>query len=151
MDGDGQVRPFAPDMELLMGIWLHDIGKVTTPLEVMDKARRLSPLQEMQLKSRLTEIWLARRIDCLEGRSDSGGLEAFHQDIREVEEQIDSINGAEFVTDDQLAWLDGVKQRTYTDQDGRERSWLTDEEYEMLSIRKGTLSRQELEKCTDTW
>ena len=146
MDGDGQVRPFAPDMELLMGIWLHDIGKVTTPLEVMDKARRLSPLQEAQLKSRLTEIWLTRRIDCLEGRSDSGGLEAFHQDIREVEEQIDSINGAEFVTDDQLAWLDGVKQRTYTDQDGRERSWLTDEEYEMLSIRKGTLSRQELEK-----
>ena len=132
--------------ELLMGIWLHDIGKVTTPLEVMDKAGRLSPLQAARLKSRLTEIWLTRRIDCLEGRADSGGLEAFHQSIREAEEQIDNINGAEFVTDDQLAWLDGLRRRTYTDQDGREQSWLTDEEYEMLSIRKGTLSRQELEK-----
>ncbi len=132
--------------QLLMGIWLHDIGKVTTPLEVMDKARRLTPLQEAQLKSRLTEIWLTGRIDCLEGRVDSGGLESLRQSIREAEKQIDSINGAEFVTDDQLAWLDGMRRRTWTDQEGREQSWLTDGEYEMLSIRKGTLSRQELDK-----
>ncbi|MDE7221434.1 MAG: GAF domain-containing protein [Oscillospiraceae bacterium] len=146
--GRGEMSPFSPRQqeELLMSIWLHDIGKVTTPLEVMDKARRLSPLQETKLKSRLAEIWLTKRIDCLEGRTDGDELESFRQSIREAEAQIDSINGAEFVTDGQLAWLDELKQRTYIDQDGRERCWFTDEEYEMLSIRKGTLSRQEQEK-----
>ena len=144
----GETPPFSPQRkeELLMSIWLHDIGKVTTPLEVMDKARRLSPLQETQLKSRLGEIWLTKQIDCLEGRTDDGELEPFRQSIQETEDQIDHINEAEFVTDGQLAWLDELRQRVYIDQDGRERRWLTDEEYEMLSIRKGTLSRQELEK-----
>lgn len=146
--GQGETPPVSPQRkeELLMSIWLHDIGKVTTPLEVMDKARRLSPLQEARLKNRLAEIWLTKRIDCLEGRADGGELEPFRRSIREAEEQIDSINGAEFVTDGQLAWLDEVKQRTYIDQDGREQRWLTDGEYEMLSVRKGTLSREELEK-----
>ena len=73
-------------------------------------------------------------------------MEPFRRSIQKVEEQIDSINGAEFVTDGQIEWLDGLKQRTYIDQSGQERRWLTDEEYGMLSIRKGTLSRPELEK-----
>jgi len=47
-DAAGRERPFSPSRreELVTSIWLHDIGKLTTPLEVMDKAERLSPLQK---------------------------------------------------------------------------------------------------------
>ena len=39
----GEEIPFSPQRreELIMSVWLHDIGKVTTPLEVMDKPERL--------------------------------------------------------------------------------------------------------------
>jgi len=40
-------KHFTPSQkeELLMAIWLHDIGKLVTPLEVMDKAKRLLGLE----------------------------------------------------------------------------------------------------------
>ena len=66
----GEEPPFPPARreELLMSIWLHDIGKVTTPLEVMDKANRLSPLQYARLDNHLLDAWYCAKIDCLEGR-----------------------------------------------------------------------------------
>lgn len=144
----GEEPPFPPERrdELLMSIWLHDIGKVTTPLEVMDKAKRLSPIQDARLKDRLLEIWLTRRIDCLEGKADPDDAELFRKSIEETRKRIDDISGAEFVTNEQLAWLNDLKERTYTDHEGQKRPWLTDEEYDMLSIRKGTLSPAELKK-----
>ena len=41
----GEPVPFPADRreELLMSVWLHDIGKLVTPLEVMNKAARLLP------------------------------------------------------------------------------------------------------------
>lgn len=128
--------------ELVMSVWLHDVGKVVTPLEVMDKSRRLSPLQESQLKDRIREMELLKRIDCLEGRITPEELETALRNIQEAAERINEINQAGFLTDDQLAWLDAVKTRTYLDR-GTERPWLTEEEYAMLSIRKGTLSAEE--------
>ena len=66
---EGREAPFSPQRreELLMSIWLHDIGKLTTPLEVMDKAERLSPMQKAAIRQRLEVIRLCGRIDCLEG------------------------------------------------------------------------------------
>ncbi len=143
-EGENREIPFSAKHkeELVMSIWLHDVGKVVTPLEVMDKSRRLSPLQEERLKNRIRNIGLAAQIDCLEGRITHQELEAVLQDTRAVAERINEINRAGFLTDDKLAWLDGLKARTYLDQ-GTIRPWLTEEEYAMLSIRKGTLSSEE--------
>ena len=135
--------------ELLMSIWLHDIGKVTTPRSVMDKAARLSPAQHSRLRSRLGEIWMSQRIECLEGRADPAGLPAFRQLLEETAGTIETIDKAGFVTDEQLAWLDGLRERTYIGPDGQPQPWLTEEEHAMLSIRRGTLSpaeRREMER-----
>lgn len=131
----GETPPFSRQHkeELVMSIWLHDIGKVTTPLWVMDKAERLSPIQYARLQNRIRDIQLTGRIDCLEGRIDSAALEDLQRRTGEAAEQIERINTAGFVTDEQLAWLEELRQR----------AWITDEEYEMLSIRKGTLSQAE--------
>ena len=140
----GQEPPFSAQHreELVMSVWLHDVGKVVTPLEVMDKAKRLSPLQEARLQNRILDVWLTKRIDCLEGRITQEELEAVRRETGEAAEHIARINGAGFLPDEELAWLEELRGRTYTDR-GQERPWITDEEYAMLSIRKGTLSPEE--------
>ena len=122
---EGREAPFSPQRreELLMSIWLHDIGKLTTPLEVMDKAERLSPMQKAAIRQRLEVIRLCGRIDCLEGRLSPAELDALERDT--------------------LAELERLRARTYLDGGGREQPWITAGEYAMLSIRKGTLSSEE--------
>lgn len=143
----GEEPPFSLEHkeELLMTVWLHDVGKVAAPLEVMDKAERLTPIQKERWRDRLSRIWLCRRIDCLEGRADREELDALRAALQEAAERVDRIDRAEFVTDEEAAWLEELRKRTYTDQDGTEQRWLAEEEYRMLSIRKGTLSPEERE------
>lgn len=129
--------------ELIMSIWLHDIGKLTTPLEVMDKAERLSQLQKERISYRLEGIRLRARIACLEGRLLPEEAAALERETIEVGEKITRINSIGFLPDAELVWLNSVYKRTYIDEGGQKCSWLADEEYEMLSIRKGTLSDRE--------
>lgn len=147
----GQPAPFSPERreEVLMSVWLHDVGKIATPLEVMDKAARLSPLQEQQLRSRFREMALLCRLDRREGRLSEAAAENLTRELAEAGERLGTLNRAGFVTDENLAWLEEVRRRTYTDEAGQVHPWLTGEEFAMLSIRKGTLSsaeRAEMEK-----
>ena len=142
---EGREAPFSPQRreELLMSIWLHDIGKLTTPLEVMDKAERLSPMQKAAIRQRLEVIRLCGRIDCLEGRLSPAELDALERDTREAEASISRMSTAGYLSDGQLAELERLRARTYLDGGGREQPWITAGEYAMLSIRKGTLSSEE--------
>jgi len=144
-EASGRERPFSPSHreELVTSIWLHDIGKLTTPLEVMDKAERLSPMQKAEIRHRLEVIRMQGKIDCLEGRISEAERDALEADTREAEQTIERMGKAGFLPDEQLAWLDAVHKRVYRDENGDEHPWLTDEEYTMLSIRKGTLSPEE--------
>ena len=142
---EGREAPFSPQRreELLMSVWLHDIGKLTTPLEVMDKAERLSPMQKAAIRQRLEVIRLCGRIDCLEGRLSPAELDALERDTREAEASISRMSTAGYLSDGQLAELERLRARTYLDGGGREQPWITAGEYAMLSIRKGTLSSEE--------
>ena len=142
---EGREAPFSPQRreELLMSIWLHDIGKLTTPLEVMDKAERLSPMQKAAIRQRLEVIRLCGRIDCLEGRLSPAELDALERDTREAEASISRMSTAGYLSDGQLAELERLRARTYLDGGGREQPWITAGEYAMLSIRRGTLSGEE--------
>ena len=141
----GEEAPFTPRRreELIMSIWLHDIGKVTTPLEVMNKPERLRELQKENISHRLETIRLQAKIDCLEGRLSERERSALEGETRETERTIRQLSATGFLPDDRLAWLEEVRRRTYTDGEGRQRHWITQEEYDMLSIRRGTLSGRE--------
>lgn len=140
---EGKEPPFPPRRreELIMSIWLHDIGKLVIPLEVMDKPARLRPEQHEAFLHRMEVIRLLEEIDELSGRSN--GLDRLIKETHEAENLVESVNTAGFVSDDKLAALKELSHRLYRDRDGRERPWLTPDEYAMLSIRKGTLSDQE--------
>ena len=129
--------------ELVMSVWLHDIGKVTTPLEVMNKPERLYEVQKADIRHRMETIRLLGKVSLLEGRLSAGELETLEKETREAEETIWKISAAGFLPDERLAWLEEISRRTYIDGEGQERPWLTEEERALLSIRKGTLSAEE--------
>ena len=141
----GEEAPFPPQRreELVMSVLLHDNGKVTTPLEVMNKPERLYELQKTELHCRMETIRLLGKIACLEGRVSPAELEDLERETRETEETIRQLSTAGFLPDERLEWLEGVRRRVYVDAEGQKRPWLTEEEYAMLSIRRGTLSEAE--------
>ncbi len=138
----GEALPFPPQRreELIMSIWLHDIGKLVIPLEVMDKPLRLLPEQHSAFMHRMEVIGLLAELDTLAGRGDG---QKTAQQIAEATELVNRANGVGFVTDEMLAALEQLTKRTWRDRSGKEQPWLTPEEYAMLSIRKGTLSDAE--------
>lgn len=140
---EGGEPPFPPPRreELLMSVWLHDIGKLVIPLEIMDKPARLLPEQYSAFLHRMEVIRLLGEIDALShGRA---GAEELARATHEAETLVEAVNAAGFVTDEKLAALERLSRRTYRDRDGQERPWLAPDEYAMLSIRRGTLSDEE--------
>lgn len=143
--GEGMAFSPAQKDELLMSVWLHDIGKLVIPLEVMNKMARLLPEQYTALIHRMEVIRLQAEIDCLAGRISQEEKEVRIQETFQTVELVDSINGTGFVTDEKLAELDNLREKHWTDGKGELQPWMTAEEYAMLSIRRGTLSQKERE------
>ena len=143
VEKNGRQAPFDAGRreELLMSIWLHDVGKLVIPLEIMDKQARLSHGQHQAFLHRMETLRLLGEIDALSGRREN--LEGLWEDINKAGGLVESANTAGFVTDEMLESLKQLAERTYRDRDGKEKPWLTKEEFEMLSIRKGTLSDKE--------
>ncbi|MDE7262410.1 MAG: HD domain-containing protein [Oscillospiraceae bacterium] len=129
--------------EVLMSVWFHDIGKLVTPLEVMNKMARLLPGQYDAFVHRMEVIRLRSEIERLSGQITQEEAGQTVRDVQDAQALVDAINSCGFVTDERLAELDALAKRTFTDSDGTVKPWLTAEECAMLSIRKGTLSDEE--------
>ena len=137
--------PFSPDHkdEVLMSVWFHDVGKLVTPLEVMNKMARLLPEQYTAFTHRMEVIRLRAEIDCLAGRIAPEEREETVRLTHEAEQLVDAVNTAGFLPDDKLEAIARLRRCAYAGEDGRALPYLTQEEYAMLSIRKGTLSDEE--------
>ncbi len=129
--------------ELMMSIWLHDIGKLVTPLEVMNKARRLLPEQYANFSHRMETIRLLAQIRQLKGDISASERDVLVRQTQEASALVDQANSAVFLKDDLLEELTKLRDRIYAAEDGSFPHWLTQEEYDMLSIRRGTLSEAE--------
>ena len=116
----GKRPPFSPERreEFLMSIWLHDIGKLVIPLEIMDKPTRLLPEQHKSFLHRMEVIRLLGKIDSLSGKKNN-----WEQIIKETESAeilVESINTTGYVTDENLSELELLAQKKYVDMDGEE-------------------------------
>ena len=126
----------------LLSVWLHDVGKLLVPLEVMDKSTRLGPALE-RVESRFAAMALLDRIAMLEGRLDEEAFSARTAEREEALEDIRKANTAGFMPDENLARVEEIAKRTYTDENGEVRPWLTETERVCLTVRKGTLTAAE--------
>ena len=126
----------------LMSVWLHDVGKLSVPLKVMDKASRLGDAIE-KTNARFGRIHLLDRLALAEGRISQEEFELREEQRNNWLSFIHRINTAGFLTDEDTENVHRLSELRYTEEDQTETPYLTQEEINCLLIRKGTLTDEE--------
>lgn len=126
----------------LLSVWLHDVGKLVTPLSVMDKDSRLGNARK-DVEHRFHTMNLLSRIAMLEGRISAEQFAAEQKEITQALMLIQKVNRAGFLPDEELLKITQLGRRTYIDENGESHPWLTEQEVVALSVRKGTLTAEE--------
>ncbi|MEG0339901.1 MAG: HD domain-containing phosphohydrolase [Oscillospiraceae bacterium] len=134
--------PLEERLQFLMSAWLHDVGKLTIPLAVMDKESRLGA-EIKTFKDRIRVIGLLQRLDYANNKIDNVQYEALQQELANALELVEKANEAGFLQDEVVEALAKLVTKTFIDENGNVCPWLTNEEYEALSVRKGTLTAAE--------
>jgi HD-GYP domain-containing protein (c-di-GMP phosphodiesterase class II) len=158
---------FSPDeqKEMMIAGWMHDVGKVTTPVHIMDKSTKLETISDTVelVKSRFGLIeavirneWLEKKTELLETGAPKSDIEKGEVELKESLEQlhddleflVKSNTGGEFMSDDKLERVKAIGERTYS-LNGDNSRYLSDGEVENLCIRKGTLLDSERKLMQD--
>lgn len=160
---DGPLKDFTmTDMdryELKIAGLLHDCGKVTTPVHVVDKATKLETIYDrihlldtrFEVLKRDAEIdLLKRKLELAEsGRPAAfGELEAkFRERTRQIDEDrafLRACNiGGEAMREMDMERVRRIAEYRWTDISGHHASFLTEDELRNLTIRAGTLTQDE--------
>jgi len=123
----------------LMSIWLHDIGKLIVPLEVLDKPDRLGSLKG-GLKSKVDIACLKEQILSLEEPDKKAECDEKIAKLREAWEAIEAANSAGFLPDEKIEALKEYGKIICRDAAGKEIPLLDDKEMEAITVQKGTLT-----------
>ncbi len=144
--------------ELKIASLLHDCGKVTTPVHVVDKATKLQTLFDrihlidtrFEVLKRDAEIEWLRAGAAAQGDVDT--LSRLEQDFKERLRQYDLDReflrhcniGSEAMRDEDVERIRTLAQRyRWKDPHGKDAPFLTEEEVANLAIRSGTLTAEE--------
>jgi len=129
---------------LVLAALLHDIGKIITPLSIMDKADRLGERLEavryrFELKKCQIEIdWLHKRINNKQYATEK-------EAVVDAQFLVEYINTVSFLNDEHLENVLKLQSLTYKNTDGAVVPLLDASDMEALSIKKGTLTDSERE------
>ncbi len=143
--------------ELKIAGLLHDCGKVTTPVHVVDKATKLETIYDrihnldtrFEVVKRDAEIRALRAQLALRPQADAPAEAALSEQLASQLAQIDddrefvrrTNTGGEFMRDADLARVQAIANAyPWVDPSGAEVPFLSAEETENLSIRAGTLT-----------
>lgn len=128
--------------ELRMAAWMHDVGKVTTPEYVVDKATKLQTIYDRieVVKTRIEVVKRDAEIARLKGEGGADGDAASYAEMAEFLGQANV--GGEFLADEKIERIREIGRLEY-ELNGVRRPLLTGEEIENLSIRRGTLTGAE--------
>ncbi|MBS4961001.1 MAG: GAF domain-containing protein [Clostridiales bacterium] len=136
---------FSPIKEklFLMSIWLHDIGKLAIPIEIMNKNTRLGNRLE-QIDNRFEKIELIWQLDCAMGKITEEELKNRQDKLKQSYQFIVALNNPQIrLTTFERNMIFSIAKETYYDKDCTIKHWLTEDERECLTIEKGTLTEKE--------
>jgi len=144
------VRFSEEEMEAIrLAGWLHDIGKVVTPVWIMDKAVKLEAITDRMEIIRL-RFALIKALREIEKRTDPtrGSLPEADGESAELDEILAFLERCnrpgEFLEDAAVERLAEIAGRVYKAA-GKEYPLLTEEERRCLSVRRGSLTAEEME------
>lgn len=152
--------------ELRIAAYMHDIGKVTSPVEIVEKAKKLQTIFDRIQFIRLRMTYISQKIriesqntqiELLKNGADSKKLKILEQEtqaklkeIKEIREFINKCNEpGEFLDDEVIDRLKEISQMTYTDDTDETQPFLTEDELINLSIRRGSITEAERKKMQD--
>ncbi len=139
--------------ELRIAAWMHDCGKITTPVHVIEKATKLETIFDRIeiIRSRFEILMRDAELAYLKalraGEGDPRVLEERYErevDILKAELAfLEKINlGGEYLPPHEAKRIHEIGARVYTE-GGQTRKLLTEDEIRNLSISKGTLTEEE--------
>jgi HD-GYP domain-containing protein (c-di-GMP phosphodiesterase class II) len=141
--------------ELKIAGLLHDCGKVTTPVHVVDKATKLETIfDRIQLiDTRFEVLKRDMEIESLKRRATMARMEAAEDEarlrdgLRRLDEDRKFLHacniGSERMRDDDIEHVKRIAKYRWRDVSGHEADFLTSDEVRNLTIRAGTLTEDE--------
>lgn len=149
--------------ELSIAGWLHDIGKVSIPERILDKANKLSDeaMDAINMRFQYIEQWY-KLLKCRhkgDGNGDGGNeAQELHETVNDIEEMIQKVRDdykfieaanvpgvTPVMTEEKLQRLKEIANRYYYDIHNHKHSFLSEFEVKNLSVSKGSLTDEERE------
>ncbi len=147
--------------ELHLAALLHDCGKITTPVHVIEKSTKLETIIDRiqlidtrfeVLKRDLQITYLNKKLDLVQSQAQHEFTELeseLSQKLNKLEDDrkfVREVNiGGEYLDDDKLDRIKQIGRMRWINEEGLEDNFLSFDETNCLSIRRGTLTSEERE------
>ncbi len=132
--------------ELKIAGLLHDCGKVTTPVHVVDKATKLETIYDRihLIDTRFEVLKRDLDIERLKGGLDEMQLRRRVRELEDDRRFLHACNiGSERMSDEDVARVKRIAAYRWRDVTGHEANFLSEDEVKNLTIRAGTLTEEE--------
>src|SRR5687767_4280815 len=132
--------------ELKIAGLLHDCGKVTTPVHVVDKATKLETIYDRihLIDTRFEVLKRDLELASLKGDLDPEKLRKRLRELDDDRRFLHACNiGGERMKDEHIARVRRIAAYRWRDVTGHEANFLSDDEVKNLTIRAGTLTEDE--------
>ncbi len=138
--------------EVQIAAWLHDCGKVTTPVHIMDKASKLETIHDRisEIRTRFEVLRRDAQVQYLEeivgGGAESTSRARYEQQIEQLDSDLAFLEranvGGEYLPPESQRRITEIGETVYTEK-GESRRLLTRDEVTNLTVSRGTLNEEE--------